>query len=419
MKRSDEQTVIDKTKRSEEVAGAVGTPQQIVRMKPVSVVILGPDDTRRRALADALGKNQATVIREFGSYPNLNHLVKATGLNCDIVMIDLDADPDIALDLVESICGRNTAVTVMVYSRIAPPDLLLRCMRAGAREFLVEPISQDALAEALIRTAARRRELDRHKKLSGQMLVFMGAKGGSGVTTVAANFALALVKESGKSVAFVDLNFQLGDASLVLGMKPEFSVVDALANSHRLDSEFVSTLLGKHSSGLSVLAAADKYSPSEPPEVDGVEKLLYILQDQFAYLVVDAGSAVATSTLPISELADVVYLVTQVDVPSLRNSQRVVAHMQSALSDGRRLEVVVNRYDGRKLEITQENIEKTLSAPVKWKVPNDYASVHKAQNTGTPMMDENTAISRVLTQMAKVACGKPLESPKRRFGIFG
>jgi pilus assembly protein CpaE len=388
-------------------------------MKPVTVVMMGPDDARRRALAEALTKNQATVVREFGSYPNLNHLVKATGLDCDIVMIDLDPDPETALDLVENICARNSSITLMVYSRLSQPELLVRCMRAGAREFLVEPFSQDSLAEALIRAAARRQELDRQKRLTGQMLLFLATKGGAGVTTISSNFALTLAKESGKKVALVDLNLQLGDVALALGMKPKFSVRDALANSHRLDAEFVSTLLEVHSSGLSVLSAPDEYSPNHRVEDGGLEKLLYILQDQFAYLVVDAGSATAAGTLPIAELADAIYLVTQVDVPSLRNSHRVISHLQSAMPEGRRLEVVVNRYDGRKVEITQENIEKTLGAPVKWKVPNDYPAAHRAQNTGSPLASENTSISRVLQQMAKAACGKQEESPKRRFSIFG
>lgn len=396
----------------------VGAPQQTIRMKPASVVMMGPDDTRRRALADALGRNQATISREFGSYPNLNHLIKAIDLNCDIVMIDLDADPETALDLVENVCTRNTSITVMVYSRAAKPDLLVRCMRAGAREFLVEPILQDTLAEALIRAAARRQELDRNKKLGGQMLVFLGSKGGAGVTTLASNFALALTKESGKKVALIDLNVQLGDVALVLGMKPRFSVRDALANSHRLDAEFVSSLLDIHNSGLSVLSASDEYLPLEGLEDGGLAKLLYILQDQFAYVVVDAGPATATGSVRIGELADAIYLVTQVDVPSLRNAQRVISHLQRAMPDGRRLEVVVNRYDARKIEISPENIEKTLAAPLKWKMPNDYPSVHRSQNTGTPLIAENSAISKVVLQMAKAACGKDLDSPKKRFGLF-
>lgn len=400
----------------------MAAPQQTVRMNPVSVVMMGPDDVRRREIVNALGKNNAIVSREFGSYPNLNHLVKATGGNCDIVMIDLDADPETALDLIESICSRNSSVTVMVYSQSERPGLLVRCMRAGAREFLVEPISQDALAEALIRAAARRQELDRQKKLSGQMLVFLGSKGGAGVTTLASNFAIALAKESGKKTALIDLNLQLGDAALVLGMKPRFSVHDALKNSHRLDSEFVETLLDVHSSGLFVLAAPDEYSPADGFEDEGLEKLLYILQDEFAYLVVDAGSATARGSLPmtkLAELADTIYLTTQVDVPSLRNTQRLISQLKSTMADGRHLEIVVNRYEARRSDISQENIEKTLSAPLKWKIPNDFNSVHRSQNTGNSLVSENLPISKVLVHMARAACGKEVIAPKKGFSLFG
>jgi pilus assembly protein CpaE len=387
-------------------------------MKPVSVVMMGPDDARGRALAEALSRNQATV-RDFGSYRNVNQFNKSTTFDCDVVMIDIDADPEVALDLVESICARQTSVTVMVHSRAANPELLMRCMRAGAREYLAEPISQDTLAEALIRAAARRQEPDREKKLGGEMMVFMAAKGGAGVTTIASNVALALTKESDKKVVLVDLNLQLGDVSLALGMKPRFSIRDALANAHRLDADFVSTLLDVHSSGLSVLAAPEDFSPLQSVEINALEKLFFILQEQFAYVVVDAGCASALGAIPIAEIANAVYVITQVDVPSLRNSHRVISHLRNAISPGRKLEVVVNRYDGRKTEITQEKIEKTLSVPVKWKVPNDYAAVHRSQNIGSPLASENSPISRVLLQMAKNVCGKTDEAPKRRFSLFG
>ena len=410
---------MNRSKDVQEVSVPVGTPHQIVRMKQVSVIMMGPDDARRRVLAEALTRNHATVLREFSSYPNLNQVVKATGLECDVVMIDLDADPEAALDLVESVCARSSALTVMVYSRMANPDLLMRCMRVGAREFLAEPISQDTLTEALIRAAARRQELDRQKKVGAQMLVFMGAKGGAGATTVASNFALALTRESGKKVALIDLNLHLGDVALALGMRPKFSVRDALANSHRLDFDFLSTLLEVHSSGLAVLSAPEEFAPLERTEDGGLEKLLYTVQDQFAYVVVDAGSAAAVGVGSLAEISDTIYLVTQVNVPSLRNSNRVIAHLRSTMAEGRKIELVVNRYDGRRIEISQENIEKSLSVPINWKVPNDYSAVHRSQNTGIPLASENSPVSRVLLQMARAACGKVEETPKRRFGIFG
>ena len=251
------------------------------------------------------------------------------------------------------------------------------------------------------------------------MLVFLGSKGGSGVTTLATNFAIALARESAKKVAIVDLNLHLGDVSLTLGIEPKFTVTDALSNTDRLDAEFVTTLLTEHSSGLSVLPAKDEYNPANAFDEGGLQKLLYILQDQFAYLVVDAGSATAMRTWPLAELADAIYLVTQLDVPSLRNANRMISHLHAAMPDGRRLEVVANRYDGRKLEISQERIEKTLAAPLKWKIPNDYDAVHQAQNTGSPLAIDNSSIPKVLLQMAKTACGKPIDEPKRRFSLFG
>ena len=73
-----------------------------------------------------------------------------------------------------AVCSQNPALTVMAYSGKGEPDLLVRCMRAGAREFLTDPLSPAVLTEALIRASARRLETDRRKKVSGKMLVFLG-----------------------------------------------------------------------------------------------------------------------------------------------------------------------------------------------------------------------------------------------------
>src|SRR6266404_4474700 len=114
-------------------------------MNTLSVVLIGPDDSRRRSLAKAFLAQQVTIAGELGSYPNFNNLVKLTESDCDVVVVDLDGDVDVALDLVENICGRNPALTVMVYSRSQQPEQLVRCMRAGARELLTEPITTTVL----------------------------------------------------------------------------------------------------------------------------------------------------------------------------------------------------------------------------------------------------------------------------------
>jgi pilus assembly protein CpaE len=291
-------------------------------------------------------------------------------------------------------------------------------MRAGARELLTDPVHPSILAEALVRASARRSEVRRQKKVTGKMLVFIGAKGGSGVTTIASNFAIALAKESGRRVVLVDMDMQLGDAGLAIGLKPEFSIMDALRNADRLDSDLLATLLTRHSSGLSVLAAPDEYTPFRSLD-DRAGKVLRTLREDFSYIVVDAGANFGTVHDDLLELAETIYLVTEVNIPALRNAHRLISHFEkSDVAD--RLELVLNRFDGRGLEIDEERVAKALTRPAKWKIPNDYSAVRRAQNTGIPVASEDTSISRMLFDMARAACGKQVTAAKKkRFGLFG
>ena len=170
------------------------------------------------------------------------------------------ATPNTPLNWWRVICANGSA-TVMVYSAKPDPDLLVRCMRAGAREFLTPPFAHNTMAEALVRASARRSVNRLPKKTRGRLLVFLGAKGGAGVTTLACNFAVALAQESGQSTLLIDLDLPLGDAALNLGIVTEYSTVNALQDTGRLDASFLSKLLTKHSSGVSVLARSGKVSP--------------------------------------------------------------------------------------------------------------------------------------------------------------
>ena len=91
-----------------------------------------------------------------------------------------------------------------------------------------------------------------------------------------------------------------------------------------------------------------------------------------------------------------------------------------ALNGNRKLEVVLNRYNSRFNEMDEQSIAKALTQPASWKIPNDYTGVRRAQNTGVPLMSEDTPVTRVLQEMARTACGKPAApAKKKRFGLFG
>jgi len=387
-----------------------------VRPNALAVALIAPDSLRRRALATAFVGAQSTVVRIFEDYPSRVEFQEVAPLDCDVAVVDLDKDLDQALRVIEAICGRHPAMTVMAYSSRNDSTLMRRSMQAGAREFLVEPLLPETVAESVARASARR---PNQSKTPGKTLAFLPSKGGTGVTSIALNFALVLSRESGGKVVLVDLDFQLGEVALGLGMSAPFSVTDALLNPARLDKEFLSTLLLRHSSGLAVLASAEDYAYFHSPR-EGAGKLFDILREEFAYVVVDAGSCHGNIQEALFKAADTLYLVTEMTVPALRNTHRLISFLSTANSNAA-VEVVLNRFNSRLGDIDEASATKALGRPINWRIPNSYAAARTAQNTGVPLAMEDTPLTRVLVQMAKAACGKPLIAEKkagRAFNLF-
>jgi len=382
----------------------------------LSVALIGPDEQRRHAVARALAGSQANVTREFASYPDLDDVPRLLETDYDVIIVDLDSDPEHALDLVEHICG-NSSATVMVYSAQADSELLVRCMRAGAREFLSQPIAPNTIAEALVRASVRRPTVRAPKKALGKLLIFAGAKGGSGVSTIASNFAILLAQESHKNTLLLDLDLPLGAAALDLGIMTQFSTANALQNIGRLDSNFLAKLLTKHSSGLSVLSAPDRYTPINAPD-EAIGKLLAVARQDFDYVVVDAGSSMGSTYKTLLDGAAIVYLITQVSISELRNSNRLISEFFTLPMP--KLEIVLNRFTPNTIGIDEENITKALTRPATWKIPSDYCTVQRAQNTATPLAMGESSITAILRQMARTACGLPaVAEKKKRFSLFG
>ena len=162
----------------------------------------------------------------------------------------------------------TTVVAIFAIAATAEPDLILQAMRAGANEFFPwvpggETQASRAMEEsfhgAVRRTAARREATSVSGKQPCVTHVFLGAKGGAGTTTVAVNSAVELARLSKRPTVIVDLKPCLGEVALFLGVRPRFTVLDAIENLHRLDKEFLRELVSKHKSGLDILAGSEQF----------------------------------------------------------------------------------------------------------------------------------------------------------------
>jgi pilus assembly protein CpaE len=376
----------------------------------LAIAIIGPDEQRRIEVADALAGFPGAAITEFSSFPtDLDDLPRMLKQHFDVVFVDIDISPDLAFDVVECICAYGTT-SVMVYSAQADLKLAIRFMRAGAREFLTLPVSRADIAGALARASVRGAAARPARKTARKLFVFLGAKGGCGVTTIAANFAVALAQESGQSTLLIDLGQPLGDAAINLGMVAEYSTANALQNADRLDANLLSSILTRHSSGLFVLAAPGEFPKTDPP-LEAVDKLLAVARQNFDYVVVDAGARLDLKHTALFEEPSIVYLVTQVGVSELRNANRLISRFFSAR--GRSLQIVLNRHTPHALLFDEHHVARALTRPAQWRIPDDYASARRTQTAATPLVLEDSPISVVLRRMARTACGLPPEREKK------
>lgn len=384
----------------------------------LAVALIGPQERNRMAMADALVGSTSGVPRQLPFYPDLDQVPKLVELNFDVIIIELDSNPETALDLVESLCTDGVA-TVMVYSTGADSELMIRCMRAGAREFLTPPFTPGSIAEAMVRAAVRRTSIrtPAPKRPDGKLCVFFGAKGGAGVTTVASNFAIAVASESERKTLLIDLDMPFGDVALGLGLSGAYSTADALQNHTRIDANFLSRLLVKHDSGLWVLAAPGKVL-SVTMVADAINKLISVARQDFEYVVVDTGSRLDLASTSLFDADALVYLVCQVGLSELRNSNRIISEFFKA--DFPRLEIVLNRYMPASLGIDEEHITKALTRRAQWKIADDLGTVRKMQSTATPLVQSDSQIARVIRQMARAACGLPADTDKKKrvMGLF-
>jgi pilus assembly protein CpaE len=381
----------------------------------LSIAVIGPDARRRSEVTSALAECQDGQVHEFNAYPaSLGDVPQMLMRNYNVLIVDLDSDPEFALDLIESICAQSSVI-VMVYSERSNPDLMVRCMRAGAREFLRLPLTHNTMAEALVRASAHRPVTQAPQKTDGALFVFLGSKGGSGVTTLASNFAVSVAQESRKSTLLIDLNLPFGDAAMNFGIKAQYSTVDALQSFDRLDASSLSTMVVRHSSGLSVLAAPSEMIPYDAPD-EAIDKLLAVARQQFDYVVVDAGSRLDLEKTALFKESATLYLVTQVGIAELRNSNRMIG--QFSHRGGPKLEVVINRYNPDSPGFAEEQVTKALTRPADWKVPNNYAAVRRMQDTATPLALEDSSLSRTIRDMARGVCGTTEVAEKKKMFSF-
>jgi pilus assembly protein CpaE len=351
-----------------------------------------PDDTFRTDVATLLRLTAVQVSLGDDRSPR-------QGAVPDIVIVDGRSDLDGAMHAVERLRASHPVAAIFFMADESSPELILRAMRAGANEFFAWPPSRAALDEALQRTAARRAQSPSGQE--SKTIVFFGAKGGAGTTTVAVNCGVDIARLKKRPTLVIDLKPGLGEVTLFLGVRSRYTLLDALENIHRLDSEFMRELVVKHKSGLEILAGSDNFDRPGSNDTTAVEEVLRILGRQYEYIIVDAGSQPGPVAFSSLYTADTICLVGNPDVPSVRNAQRLLDRIGQLGTSTERVRLVMNRA-AEPYPIPPAQIEKAVGHPIFQMFLSDYKTVSTALNSGVPIaLAGNSELASQFDEFAK------------------
>jgi pilus assembly protein CpaE len=319
----------------------------------------------------------------------------------EVVLVVIDPqNPQKAIRSIEVIHFSIPDVTIFAVGELNQPLNIVSAMRAGAREFLDYSSSREALVEAFARFSAT---LSRAQRTASRARVFtfLNAKGGAGATTTAVNTAVALQEVHGR-VVLVDFA-SIGHAALQLNLRPQFSIIDALQNLHRMDGSLLDGLMTPYRNGLHLLAGAQQPHNSLPAASE-LARLFDLLVNHYHFVVLDCSGRMDATTQMICDLSNAVLLVAQTDVVSLWSAGRIHGFLQDG--GGRdRLRLVLNRY--KKIPgFTDEDVEKATNCKVLWKVPNNFQIIGPAIDKGSPVAAQgNHEIARSYQSLAAELAG--------------
>jgi len=315
----------------------------------------------------------------------------------EVVIVDISSqEPQRAIRTIELIRATTQQIAIFANGEMTQPAYIVSAMRAGAGEYLDHSAGSDALLEALTRfSSVRTRTPGSGGK--ARIFTFLSAKGGAGCTTAAVNTAVALQQSHG-NVVLVDFA-PIGHSALHLNLRPQFGVLDALQNLHRMDSSLLDGLMTPTKEGLHLLAGPQQPYPTEPTPGE-LARLFDLLVNHYRFVVVDASSRLDPTTRLLSDLSNAVLVVAQTDVVSLWSAGRIHAFLEEGTGRDR-LRVVLNRY--KKIPgFTDEDVEHVTNCKVLWKVPNAFHTVSPAIDHGTPVvLQEGPEISRSYRALAE------------------
>ena len=366
------------------------------------LAIVDPNDTSRNALKSMLlGMDVVWLEAECSRYEFFADVIGQT--KPDIGVVSIDSNPEKGLKLIEQIHISAPDCALLVVSSSSDGQTILRAMRAGAKEFLTQPIRVEDLLHALDRIGSQKFGAGEGRTRSCHVIAVAGATGGVGTTSLAVNLGCVLAAEPRNSVVLVDLDLSLGDADVFLDTIPDYTLVDVAQNISRLDFTLLKRSLTKHSSGLYLLPRPVQLQDTALITPDDLTRVLGLLKASFTHMILDLSKGYTPADFVALKSAKDILLVTQLDLPCLRNVVRLMMSFGETEGLKDKVKIVVNRVGLDTGSISVKKAQETMGREIYWQLPNDYRTMVEVRNNGVPLIEQapRASITQAVVTLAE------------------
>jgi pilus assembly protein CpaE len=348
----------------------------------------------------------------------------------ELVAIDLEGDPHEGIAFSRQLLESGIASAVVAAHPEPTQEILLDALQSGLTEVLTKPLDEERIRDALQRVLRRAGRLtmkvEEEERAPGRVLAFVGAKGGVGTTALATNVAVEIHRITGKRTLLLDLDMEQGETAILLGMNPQFSLLDLLRNYQPVVSGLLASCIDTdEDSGIDLLAAPLQSGvvQSEDLELlsgDSMREVLDFLRKHYDYIVVDRPKSFHPAFNCVLEEADETFLITTPDLQALRNITRSISLLRNVAgsSEKKPIHMVVNRYPPNH-PVPLKEIEELVGLDVYHSLGADFFPINESMHEGTPaVLRESSQFSRDVQQLSARITGTG-DDDGRRKGLLG
>ncbi|MBI5521305.1 MAG: P-loop NTPase [Desulfarculus sp.] len=309
---------------------------------------------------------------------------KAVQQQPEVLLVEYDTQNSGLADLLERLRRSVPRAAVVAWSASREPEAILKAMRLGVREYLVDPGAAQEFNDAVLRLA---RLTQVSGQPAGRIIAVTGVKGGVGGSHLAVNLAWALSQGLGLRVALMDLDLGGGDLAMLLDLSPTRDLTDVAGEFNRLDAVLMDSLMTEVAPGLRLLAAPGDPVAAETIGPEHLARALDHLADAHAVVIMDLSSHLDEVSLMALERAHQILMVVEPTVVGLKNARRLQALHERLGIASAKVSLVVNR-DGARGCLERADVARILGREVLAFLPNDSEVILEAGNAGRPVLRE-------------------------------